>query len=551
MEAPAGVTSRMEPRWLAAALALVCLLVVVGLTWRDAGTYAHTFADERTYSYYARVRPMADAPFPSFLYFKLYSSTQSCGDGALACSRLLNALFFAMALPFIYLLARRFTSWRAALLVTCVTAFSPLNSYTAYFMPESMYFFGVWVLLWLITGESPGERWRPWAIGGMLGLLALVKLHGLFLAPAAGAMVFLGGFGRARLRGALVAGVSFAAALLLVRFGGGFLIAGHTALGVLGAGYEAAAARTPHPPAELAAGALVVLWRHVQAVSVLFALPLAATLTLAPLSSTLPAGTRLDPLRRLQLMTLFFLVPLVLITAIFSAKVAGDGPYELPSRLHLRYYNFLFPLLWVVVAAQFDHPAPWRRLSPRVLLPSLAVLGLGVYGLMAGLDGVQPVVTDAPELLMMSRVPQNFLLCAIAGFLLLAAWAFRPRLAAGLYLFIALPLFALGATAPVAHELGQTRWPTAVDTGSEIARKLLGREGVEHLAVLTSNAPDGFRAIFTLNNFDGGFETLAPGSTFVRTEPNKDWLLVFGDYVLAESHRVVVEGEGFSLVHYE
>ena len=59
------------------------------------------------------------------------------------------------------------------------------NVYTAYFMPESTYYFGFAVLSWIaLTRGQWGWARRALATGAVLGLMSLVKVHALFLLPA-------------------------------------------------------------------------------------------------------------------------------------------------------------------------------------------------------------------------------------------------------------------------------------------------------------------------------------------------------------------------------
>lgn len=539
----ASVEGEVEraPRWVAVAMALLGLGVVIATTLRDAGTYAHTFADERTYSYYARVLPLSEAAVPSHLYLAVFSSTAACGDGALSCARLLNALLFAAALPFVYLVGRRFASWQTTALVVVITAVSPFNTYTAYFMPESMYFLGVWVLLWLLT--EPEHRWQPLTAGLAVGLLTLIKLHGFFLAPSAALLVGYAGWKRDRALGALVTMVAFSVTVMVVRFGGGWLLAGKSGLSVLGSLYGAQAA-VETPLGAMVRPSLELGWRHVQALVLLFSLPVAA-LVLSLRTNTEREGAHPG------WVLLLFLVPLLIVTSVFSAKVAGAGPYESPDRLHLRYYNFLLPLLLLVAAARLDGEVRRPEFKGARVLTALAVIGLGVFALATGFLAMKAVPADCPELMLLRAAPRNFIGTSVLGFGSLLLWAFRPRLGKWVYLLIALPLMTLAATGAATRTVTATRTPTAFDTGAEVARRLLGPEGVEHLHVVTTDPAGGFRVLFTLNNRAGSFDSPPVGSVLQRASPEKDWLLYFGDYVIEAPHRVVVATGDFTLVHFE
>lgn len=545
-----------EQSWAGVSLVVTCLAFVTFTVWRDAGSYGHVFADERTYSYYARLMPASESPVPSFLYLWLFKATNACGEGWLSCARLLNALLYAGALPLIYAVCRRHASARSAAVIVAATALSPLSSYTAYFMPEATYFFGAWVLIWFISGQWPRGRRFPLVVGVVLGLLVLVKMHAFFLAPAVGLFVLLEGWRQGgpahRFREAILSLVLLIGAASLVRFGVGWLLAGPKGLHVLGNVYGEQAATGSQSMAKVIAGLWQPLGGHLQALALLFAVPLAAMLTLSRLRSSSPPGARVDGLRRLQGLLLLLLVPPLLTAVLFTAKITGEGTYELAGRLHLRYYNFLFPLLLIVAAAQADHQAPERRrFSPWVLFPALLVGGFGVYAIVEGIRFMLPVITDCPELRGITRERPIFLVCAAVGLGALAAWAFSPRLGSRLYLFVALPVVTLSSACVISGELRELQKPPVCDVAATVTRRFLGPEGVENVQVVIAEPVGGYRALFVLSNQTGSFIERPEGSTVERPAPPKDWLLLIGNYVVTEPHKVMLKGDGYSLVHLE
>lgn len=539
-------------RWAALGI-LGCLLMVVAHFWRDAGTYGHVFADERIYSYQSRLMPVATTPIPSYLYLLLFSTTKSCGEGWLTCARLLNALLFAAALPLIFFTARRFASLRLALLVTAITAVSPFSTFTAYFMPEATYFLGVWVLLWLLTVPRPQVRLYPLAVGAAMGLLALVKVHAFFLTPAVAAVVFWAGWRAARhderLREGTLWVVVTAVTVLVMRFGGGWLFANDAGLNLLG-GYYAQQAQTSALKT-LVSGVWGPLWANIQALTVLFALPLAVLLSRAPISAAAPPGARLDDLRRLQVLVLLLLVPLVLMVALFTAEVAGGGPYETTHRVHLRYYSFLFPLLVMLVAARLDHPGrSAARPSRWSLLAPLALTGTALYAAITGMSRVTPGVADCPELLALGLAPNLFWVSVALGVASVILWAVHPRWGAQLYLLLALPL-TVASTWVATGELRKTQELDVYATGATVTRSVLGIERVERLEVITPSLVGGYAAIFVLDNQMGSFITSPVGSEVAKPSPPREWVLLFGDYVPAAPHQVLVSGKGYTLIHFE
>lgn len=152
--------------------------VVLFLTFlfRNCGLYPVVFADEYYYSKFSRLLPLRYSPLPDYLYLLIYRLTNICGDGFLNCARILNALFFIAAMPFIYLTTRRVSTKRIASLVALLAVLGPINSYTAYYMPEALYFFAFWLLTWFILRLDNTSDLRSWCFAGILLGLSLIHI---------------------------------------------------------------------------------------------------------------------------------------------------------------------------------------------------------------------------------------------------------------------------------------------------------------------------------------------------------------------------------------
>ena len=90
-------------------LPLALATVLLYLILRNTGAYPVVFADEWLYSKFARLQPLSASQLPSYLYLKLFGLSSSCGEGYLQCARVLNAVLFVAAAPFIYLVAKPLT----------------------------------------------------------------------------------------------------------------------------------------------------------------------------------------------------------------------------------------------------------------------------------------------------------------------------------------------------------------------------------------------------------------------------------------------------------
>jgi len=382
---------------------LVLTIALAGVAWllyqRNLGLQPSVFADEWYYSKMARLTPIADAIVPSYLYLWLFGASSACGDGFLDCVRFGNLAFFIGAAPFVYLIARRTTGAPVACLVAVLSTLAPLNSFTAYFMPEAMYYFGFCVLSYVALA---GSDWRPVAHGlaggAVLGVMSLVKVHALFLLPALlpflvfaswqrGGAWFLRGLGMAAL--ALLA-------TLAIKFGLGWLLAGEAGLSVFGPFYESTRLATDR--LALLVAATVSARGHLMTLSLMYGLPLAILVHALCTDLLRRSGGQdaaADRRRQLHLYTLLMLGAAAGVTILYTAGLHAPGSRE-GFRLHLRYYSFVFPLLAVVAAAAISRAGQPERRWLRWALA--ATLGAVLLFSMSRLQGYTMNVVDGPDI---------------------------------------------------------------------------------------------------------------------------------------------------------
>ena len=168
-----------------AAIAGIMALSLIFLILRSSGLYPSVMGDEYTYDTMSRLMPFSAAYIPNYLYLSIYRLTNLCGDGFFACSRIMNSIFFVAAAPFIYSVARRFCSVPVAVLIVALSMMGPVNSYTAYFMPEAMFFLSFWVCVAYYLSLDGHASVKSWLILGLLmGASSLIKPHTLFALPA-------------------------------------------------------------------------------------------------------------------------------------------------------------------------------------------------------------------------------------------------------------------------------------------------------------------------------------------------------------------------------
>ncbi|MYM68834.1 hypothetical protein GTP45_18620 [Pseudoduganella sp. FT55W] len=526
---------------LRAAWLLALPLLFAYLTLRNTGLYPAVFSDEWSYSSIARLTPLAEAPLPSYLYLALFGATNACGPAFLDCTRGLNALLFLGALPLIYAVARRVTSAPLALGIAVLTAVSPLNVYTTYFMPEASYFFVFWLLSWATLRYHAQPSAQRAAITGVaMGMLMLIKVHALFLLPAVAAAMLYAGWSAAppgaliaRLRQAAPRALAHVALMLAVaavlRFGLGYLVAGADGLSLSGSLYAnqseyAAAHRKPLP--ELLALALFNLRGHGMGLALLYGLPLAALLGYGLSPAARRAAPQAAPLALYSALTL---LSLLAVTVLFTASVTGNGPSENIGRLHWRYYNFVLPLLAIFAATQLNNDAAGSRVLR--VCAALPFIALAEWGRFALLGDFTPSYVDSPELRGLTAQPQLYRLLAYVAVMALIGWIWRARLGAQLFLFAFLPLWALGAGRMIDTDVRQARNGDVYDRAGQYARAQLTPAQVASLTLVGADHGGLFKAKFQLDQTAPRLLPTPAGAAIDLTDLSETgWLLVFGDY---------------------
>lgn len=566
-----------------------CACALAWLVHRNFGLNPGIFLDEWYYSKMARLQPLSEAVLPSWLYFWLFRASNLCGDGFLDCVRFGNALFFTAAAPFVYLTARTVTGTRPALLVALFALLAPLNLFTVFFMPESMYYFGACVLAWVALTRA---GWGPWrhalALGAILGLMSLVKVHALFLLPAA--CLFLlysawaGGGARWAARGAGAMALA-ALALFAVKFGLGFALAGKAALNLFGPFYGASADKAAHHSLlAQVRPALTSLKGHLMALALLFPLPLAMLLHMLPGRAGRTPQAR--PLALLQAWTLLTLGAALGMTVLYTASIAGDGPGE-GIRLHMRYYSFVFPLLFTVAAAGVGRAGGAAARISGVSLPDsgasvrdssalvgdsgasggvsaataraggaparawLVALALAALLLMAlaALPGYSLRLSDGPTIAWVDLGNAAGRVLLGLDLLMLVLWASGSALAPLLFLGLALPLILVGANRAVGDYLAVLGQPNPADQAGLFARRTIPPSERGTVAIAATGV-ELFRAQFRLDARDAVLLDLPPGEPVApyQMPVHNKWLLVVGKHALPPGVTAAAASADYQLV---
>lgn len=544
---------RRAPAVLAGALALIFLFLFL----RNAGVYPVVFIDEWIYSSATRMQPLSEAQVPSFLYFKFYSLTRYCGDSYLDCNRLFNSMFYLLAAPFVYLLARRVAPAWPSVLIALAVSLSPSNAFTPFFMPEAMYFFAFWCYSWaaFVFFDRPTGR-NAALLGGVLGLAVLVKLHALFLLPASALFVLYTAYARraptsgARwLRQGLLWAVLTVVAALLVRFALGYLLARKNGLQLMGslyAGQAAYTAKSHYPIDQLIVFAWHNLQGHLMLLAMLFGVPLAALVgSFHRLRPQDEAGRRLQAF---SVYTLLMLGSVLAVTIMFTASITGLAVTDSTARIHTRYYDFALPLLLLCGAAAWYSPAAQLKATARVVI-GLLVLVLVWHARAHLLRYFDPMLIDTPELRTLSMTRGIFNTATVLAVLTVLAWMRNPRLGLRLFFVVMLPVTTLCYAWGTAHEVRLSIYPDPASKAGLFARHYLDRAQTDALVLVSEDIAVLHRMRFFIENPNTAFMQVTPGKPvdWSQLPAGRRWVLVLGDYAPPQDARIVARKDGMLL----
>ena len=495
---------RNEAAWLLGAMFVVVTLLI----FRSGGLQPVVLSDEYTYSMSSRLLPLSAATIPGYLYLAIYRVTNVCGAGYYDCARVLNSLFFIAAAPLVYAVARNVCSRAAASVIALATFTGPISSYTAYFMPEALYFLAFWVFAWQVLRTRDATSTREWAAAGvLLGLAALVKPHAMLCLPSVLAYVICV-CRQCEDRWSwrpLACAVALSACAIATKLALGFAFAGDPGLTLFGALYTSIARNSTsglQHVADLAMLAAGNAWAQIMALAVLFAVPIACA------AFTLLAAARsrraLDAPGRIALFAFLLLANLMTVTALFSAST-DDA-----ARLHMRYYSFVFPLLLAVVAPPAaDEATQWGH-GLRVVMTAMLALPV-LIAAFTHMQGLKVNLVDCPEItgLLVDDAVFHAACALVIG--TLALWAWVPRWGAKAYLFVCLPAFAAIGTFQINAAMRNRLAPDVYDRAGQFTRQYLPNVDIAKVVVVGTDKGEAYRTLFHLDSPSASLQDLGQG----------------------------------------
>lgn len=540
------------------------------LFWRVARINPAILGDEYLYSVNSRhALPWEDSPagdFSNYLFNFVYSSSNLCGAEFYSCVKTLNIIFFLGFIFLILVLALKFLGFWSALLFSVVAGLSPISIYVSLFLPESMYFFMIGLVLMAALKAGESYNWQNWAkVGLYTGLASLVKPHAWLSALAIGIFLMVVGLSRRenRARKLLQAIASFSASAIITRLAIGVLVGGPKAVDFFGVylgaetlqelstGLQAAEPGVEEPVGTSPlAGVQTLFWPqlqiHTQLVAALMGVAvLGMVARLISLAMTRKAG----PADLLSLLSLIWLLTLVIEIVIFTGWITGQGD-DHSSRVLSRYYDFLFVIVPLAGLVSLSSGAAekvnvWVR---GALAGGLLYLISKAFTSTFAFLEIQ--IADTPTLAGLVVSADIFNAAALIAAIGLLIFAFQPRFAAWA-LVCALPFTMVGTGFSIQNEYDRIRgFDNAQDSAGQYLRSNLSESELSRTWVAATSRFEATNVGFWADSPDLlDYGLFIPGGVLEESSlPNDvDFVVITGDLTYGGPYSEVHLGEGFSV----
>jgi phosphoglycerol transferase len=480
---------------------------------------------------------------------------------------------FAVGILFTFLIATKFLNFYWSVFAASVTALSPIALQISFFMPETMYFMTMTIVIWTAIQIMDSTRWYLWSLlGGALGLAALVKPHAIFVLPAILFFIAIVDLRKNNQKVLTAIGSLVAAALgfLISKLSVGYLLAGTAGLNIFG-GYgnpisvltgifssdesnSPATETTPVTP-EPAAGAtesssaifLDVFPSHF-VYHLGFMLLIAGVPLFLGLRLTAQAAFKGKILNSesgyLMLVFLIAAVLLVLVPA-FEAYVTSSGD-DHSNRLILRYYEFLIPQFIIagLLLAKFTPPKLGYRIAQAGLIIAAGIWLAESYSRNFGWK-----FADSSTLPGIAKT-SSFLLIAIFIGLAVAYWAEKPARGTKPLTIGTIPIVLALALFLAQNTLLDRRGDVSVieEAGWGSKPYLAGVVG-EEILIVGELRPNVFATKFWLDKPGIKDLLVVEGGTLGKDNlDDAQYVLFLGQFELAEPYTELVVGNGFKLL---
>ena len=526
--------------------------------------------DEYLYSMNARKVGPWDPPvagdFSNYLFNFVYQGTNLCSDAFYACGKIFNIVFFLGFIFTIFILALRFLPFWGAYAFMIAAALSPLSVYTSMFLPESMYFFFIGLVLVAVLRAMRAFTWQNWALAGAaIGVASLVKPHAWLSAIAVGITLLVVGLFNKEIgfKRTFVAGLGLVAGAALARVVVGLVVAGPKALGFFGqyfnlrtvelvldgTGESGIEGANPTPMSGVLELFIPQLTTHTFSIVSIMGI---SVIGLVVGALELVRTKRLSEVTSFALFSLVWLGSLTLAIVIFTGWVTAGGD-DHSTRALIRYYDFLFIIVPLAGAAVFTEKLTENLnviLRWILAVSFIALISPAFTGYFASLT-IQ--IADAPSLAGLVVNMDVFNLAAVLGFASILIFATFPRFTAwSLVALLPITMVATGWQIQDQYQIFRGVQSTADIVGQKLASDYSPEER-DHTWILGTSRFEVTNAALWADRANLTYSPAALGSQVGASEApaGTKFIVAIGDVSVVGYAFIVESGDGFVIYGLE
>jgi phosphoglycerol transferase len=214
-----------------------------------------------------------------------------------------------------------------------------------------------------------------------------------------------------------------------------------------------------------------------------------------------------------------------------TAQIVGWDPYETINRIHMRYYNFIFPLFYIIAAGGLSANTSSNTVKKYItlILFSFAYLYAIVY--LKNYYNISFI--DCPELFGFIYNNTFYKMLSFLGLFCLILWIINKNWGSKVYVFLFLPLFLIISTCNVHIELQKERlhFTDAYDRAGLFVREFLS-DDLSRLVVVGSERGGLYKTLFYFDNPKTSISELPANIPieFAKILIDTKWILFIGEY---------------------
>lgn len=532
-------------------LSLLVLTQIYFLWSRTLNLNGFVFSDEYTYQKMTNENVNSGFEIPNYLYIlQTQLTTQFNLDIQYQLIRMQNLFAFLVGNFCIWRIALRYLDKTLSFAVFTATHFISVNTYTAFFMPEAQYYGIFWVLMLFLIRFLEGPTYsRAVIVGLSWAYLSLIKPHAIFL--LIGFIIFYVYCcirDRAnRLELSLTWGIVLIVGIftkLLI----GFMLDGTNGITLFG-DYESVISENLVSPSlfELSKLFLQSLAGQVFGILIVFSIPIALFIGVI-LEREEDVAKETSKYLFLVLVYICLAVLLVVVAA-FSTRISIVDPGQSISRIHERYYSFIYPIFLIQLGYSWKnrkrHIAEKRlQKFPLNLVFALTLL----FGFSYFQDNFVVNFIDSPNILSVLGDRYVSVIYVALSVLILRFFASKKTVVL-LCVFLQIPLYSYQGNLLINRNLQFWGVNTIYEDGAIFAKSIVPSDELDLLEVVGKSQGNIVRVPFKLTNAKIQLSYPDAENRFNLSPPNRasTWVLVFDDIAVYGDYVRKIEREDFTL----